>query len=121
MNEVIFCLPMPFYYALQENHVLPAPTIFVTDSEAWLQRPLTPVDSLLGKLKIDSLTSDYPFTETLVPLTLPVARDKETALAIERFRGKGFSHNFRISSPTISSRIAGRMQQMPLRRRRVAV
>ena len=84
-----FLLANAFYYALQENHVLPAPTIFVTDSEAWLQRPLTPVDSLLGKLKIDSLTSDYPFTETPVPLTLPIARDKETALAIERFRGKG--------------------------------
>ncbi|WP_414827570.1 CDC27 family protein [Alteromonas sp. H39] len=84
-----FLLANAFYDALQENHILPAPTISVTDSEAWLQRPLTPVDSLLGKLKIDSLTSDYPFTETPAPLMLPVARDKETAFAIERFRGTG--------------------------------
>lgn len=84
-----FIIAEGFYDALRDSGILPPTTLSFSTDNAWLQRPLTPVDSLLGELKIQSLTSDYPFTDEPEPFHLPQTKDRETQLAIQRFKGQG--------------------------------
>ena len=79
-----FVLSESFYQALEQSQLF-SPWQHVPIEQAWQQRLVLPAEEYFGFATIQKLKSDYPFSNTAIPVVLPQPADWQQTLGKQWF------------------------------------
>lgn len=110
-----FVLADAFYQSIRANRMIGPWTAPVSGGQAWTEIPVTPVDRLYGEWRAEYLMSDWPFTDSKKPFSIPEPNDPVAEIARDYYQGRNqwpdamrrlLEHNLAVGDAKEAARVA---------------